>query len=478
MWKRCVVLPALILGVGDDMKQLWRPGEFRSCTNLRLVANVGLVACGQCDNCHKERQLMWIGRNLMEMQTGEYGLFATLTYGVSDRLYDYSYWPVGADIFVKTDVAEYLKRFRKHMLTDWRQAKRTDDGRAEYCRQHQLPVFPERPRMRTFVVGERGDMKQRCHWHLLLYLTGSRGPSDLPLGRFGLHGKYPEEILAHVKYQVIDGDHLRRDFRPGSGVDWYQSDRTFWPHGLVKYEERVPQHPFYVCNYLVADQTMGSDVARPSQSRRPILGADYLEQLALQHVDQMISPQERAFTLPRNAGYRAGGVMGEGSDGRLVTRRRAPLTSYWMGRSAARIFGLAFARLWSEAHAADPERYAAAYPRSDFIDDIVEAEQDAVFEKQHKDEPMVKDDLRDEFIDAIVRDARSNANGGWVRGSNEERRESAQAYADALSPGALRWLFGASLSDNRRLKRTALKRYWRMSADAPGSQSGVDKKSD
>lgn len=457
------------------MKQLWRPGEFRSCTNVRLVPDVGLVACGQCESCHKQRQLMWIGRNLMEIQTGEYGLFATLTYGVTDRLYDESYRPVGADVFVKRDVAEYLKRLRKHIWTDWQQANSTEKDRKAYCAQHQLPVFPDKPTVRTFVVGERGEVKQRCHWHLLLYLKGSRGPRDLSIGRFGLHGKYPDEIVGHVKYQVIDANHPRWDFRPGSGIDWCQSDRTFWPHGLVKYEEVVPQHPFYVCNYVVADQTMGSAVSRPSQSRRPILGADYLEQLARQHVEQMISPQDRAFTLPRNPGYtgwRQGGVMGETADGRLLMRQRAPLTSYWLGRSAARIFGLAFVRLWAEAHALDPQRYPAAYPRSELIDSIVEAEDEEVYENDHHGEATVNDDLRAEFLDAVRRS--EEADGNW----RARIGKSVEAFADALSPAALKSLFGASLSENRRLKRTAIKRYRKMMADGERRESAVDNKSD
>lgn len=398
---------------------------------------------------------MWIGRNLAEIETGEYGVFATLTYGRSDRMYE-EYRPVGADIFCPDDYRGYLMRVRKHIVTDWKQAKRSEEGRREYCRINGQAVFPPAPTLRTFVVGERGESKgQRCHWHLLMYFKGCRGPVGLPMDRYCFHGKYPPEVMAGVNVNIIEPGKLRWDFRRGSGIDWQQSDRTFWPYGMVKYSAMDPRHPFYVCDYIVEDQNAGIETARPSQSRRPILGAAYFEDLARQHVEQGLSPQERTFKLPRNYGY------------------EGPMSSYWLGRSSARVFALKFIELWAEAHAADPVRYSEQPPRSDFLDKILEEEADRQYEKQNRGKPEVYDELREEFAEAIRKERmalKAKRPGdigayGPLKGEAEADPErSAAEYAQALSQSALRKLADASWSESRRLKRIAIKRHRKINS--------------
>lgn len=407
---------------------LWQPGEYRSCTTPRLVRDVGPVSCGVCANCGKSRMRDWIGRNLIEAETASYTLFATLTIG-GDRLYDGSAENVRSWMFHPDDVRAYLKRMRKFLVQEWRGAGRSDEARRAYLHRHDLAVLPDKPpRLRYFLTGEQGDARQRCHYHLLLHFYGCKGPADLQVGRFMFHGKYPPGVV--VNACIVDPAKPRWDFRKGSGVDWVKSDRTYWPFGLVRYQEFVPEHAYYVAAYVTKGVGEGQ-VMRPGISRAPLLGAHHLERLARQYVEQWLAPQAKTYCVPRNEGY----------------RHHNP--EYWLSEAACRHLCRTFVRLWGEACKVDPTR-PEQYPTSELVDECVAwDEAEAARKRAVKDGVRsVRDQVEDEFA-GVERRQRNRARKGLRRDLSDVKFDWASRLKGEFA-GPLFELFGVNSPPHER----------------------------
>lgn len=365
--------------------QLWRKGEARQCVDPRVVRLVGLVECGQCVNCAKQRIHRWIGRMMAEGLTCQFGLFATLTIG-GDQLYQrVSGENLLANRFEPDEVREYIKRFRSFLDYEWQRASKTEAGLRVYLAHNQLSEVPaSKPKLRYFVVGENGDQYGRCHYHLLMFFYGCRGLVDFPpLDRFMWHGKYPDGVVVNAR--LADGPPVWEAGKRVRGIDYYPSAKTFWPHGIVKYRELLPEHAYYVGPYIA--KALGVEVMRPGISRRPVLGAFFFENLARQYVEQGLSPQKRVFSLPRNEGYT--GFNPE----------------YWMTDASLRHLCRAFVRLWREAWLADPVGRDEEYPYSELVDAYV-AWQDAEDARKTNVRLGVRP-VHDQLVDAFAaREAR------------------------------------------------------------------------
>lgn len=438
--------------------KLWAKGQHRSCTNLRLVRDVGLVACGQCENCHKGRIKDWVGRCLLEAQDCDHAFFATLTVG-SDRMFDPHLDPVRSVMFHREDVTAYLKRLREVAVKEWRKAKKTQAGRDGYRDRHELIAFPEKqPKLRLFWAGELTDRKARVHYHLIQYWTGCKGPSDLPIGRFCFHGKYPPEVVEHLNLQVIDRDNPRWDFRRGSGMDWHKSDRTYWPFGMVRYLEFDARHAFYVAGYIVLSNGT-TDVMRPGVSRRPILGAEHLCRLAESYVDQMLAPNVKTYKLPRNEGY------------------HGPLEEYWLPESGVRLLCREFVARWAIAHAVDPARYAAEWPKSELVDNYIFEEEERRYEKANAGKPTREDEMWLEAADQRKREAvalrkrepirlADVGRGGVARIMDQLGEAVPEEINELISKTALKKMADASFSEGVRLRKRAVERYRKLKTGA------------
>lgn len=114
--------------------------------------------------------------------------------------------------------------------------------------------------VRYFVTGEYGSAKGRAHWHILLYWQGA----------------VPDVELETEMYR------------------W-----KYWRHGFSHWSKLGHKAVRYACKYLLKDET--DDAAQmygPRMSKKPPLGDDYFRWLALQYVDQGLSPQDLYYSFP------------------------------------------------------------------------------------------------------------------------------------------------------------------------------------
>ena len=107
------------------------------------------IPCGSCIGCRMARAKDWTTRLILESRQHKFNYFVTLTYADKSlpRL------KTGQPYLEKTDLQKFLKRFRLRLGTS---------------------------KLRFFACGEYGDLTQRPHFHLILFLD-----DPLPLNRFG-----------------------------------------------------------------------------------------------------------------------------------------------------------------------------------------------------------------------------------------------------------------------------------------------------
>lgn len=122
-------------------------------------------------------------------------------------------------------------------------------------------------KFKYFAVGEYGSMKGRSHWHLVMFWEGEAPPHELSTTsakRF--HNKY-------------------------------------WPHGFQHWEKPNAKSIRYVCKYLQKDIGKDERQGHLAMSKKPPLGHEYFQRLALKYVDQGLAPQtlEYKFNEIRNA---------------------------------------------------------------------------------------------------------------------------------------------------------------------------------
>lgn len=110
--------------------------------------------------------------------------------------------------------------------------------------------------VRYIVAGEYGSKKGRAHWHCVLFFKGTS--PDVP----------QEERF-----------------------DW-----KHWPHGFSYFQRPDYKGFSYVLKYALKEQTKGA-VNHLAMSKKPILGWEFIKELAEKHVNQGLSPQSAAYSF-------------------------------------------------------------------------------------------------------------------------------------------------------------------------------------
>lgn len=255
------------------------------CVTPVILRNGSRVACRRCWQCQENRVNDWVGRCIAEKKTARHTSSVTLTYG---RDIDEESSTFGqadhmrAAVLTYSDVQRWLKWLRK-------------DG------------FP----CRYFAVGEYGSLKQRAHWHLVVF--------------------WQDEPPAHPVARRFDEPH--------------------WKHGVSYYEPCESGRAIrYVCKYLQKD---AGDALRfidgPHMSKTPPLGAAYFAKRAGRFVENHLAPQDGFYTFP-----------GEDDDRKGRPRR------YLLTGKSLDMFCQSFVDQWVAAH---PGKW---WPHSQLIEDYLD----------------------------------------------------------------------------------------------------------
>lgn len=117
--------------------------------------------------------------------------------------------------------------------------------------------------VRYIVAGEYGTKKGRAHWHIILFF----------------YGKFPD----------IDID---------KRFDW-----SFWPHGFSYFQEPDYGGFYYILKYCLKDYSSSVRQNHIAMSKKPPLGHEFFQRLAVDYVRDGLSPQsfEYSFANIKNA---------------------------------------------------------------------------------------------------------------------------------------------------------------------------------
>lgn len=124
--------------------------------------------------------------------------------------------------------------------------------------------------VRYIVAGEYGELRDRAHWHGILFFKG-----DLPV-------------------------------MPAIGKE--KQSWAFWPHGYVYCQHISPRGYHYVLKYLLKDQRLDGrkhtvDATHYGLSKKPPLGAEFLTGEAVKAARQGSLPPEPTYQVPGARGY-------------------------------------------------------------------------------------------------------------------------------------------------------------------------------
>lgn len=172
------------------------------------------------------------------------------------------------DDWVGRNIAESKTAIAAHVVTlTYGQDKTTGDTdhlRAAVLTYSDVQKYLKKLRadgypVRYFVVGEYGSLKGRAHWHIILY--------------------WQKDVPEHK---------LREDFM-----------QEHWEHGWSYWDKCSPGAVRYACKYLLKDPADDQKQGwGPMPSKKPPLGHEYFKSLAMQYVDQGISPHDLFYKFP------------------------------------------------------------------------------------------------------------------------------------------------------------------------------------
>ena len=223
-----------------------------------------MVPCSKCPACIANRKNDWTGRLNAEAMSAAAVYFVTLTY--RDEPAE----------FVYRDVQLMMKRLRKAA------AERNFS-------------------VRFFCVGERGNLKGRIHWHLLLFL-------DRP-----------------INFAV-----------PKPGELW-----RFWDHGWTQLKRLSPSDMLrsirYVSKYAIKSMGQDDKSCRMRCSMKPLIGAAFLDEYARKLAIQGL-PAKGSYTLPDTV-YTSGRKAGCPIKFRLTHAAARRFASVYMDTWDARWLG-------------------------------------------------------------------------------------------------------------------------------------------
>lgn len=158
-------------------------------------------------------------------------------------------------------------------------------------------------KVRYFAVGEYGTLKGRAHWHVVLFWQ-----TPAP------HRPQGENIACE-----------------------------FWPHGFSYWLGCEPYQIRYAMKYINKDFDDQRALRSMAMSKKPILGAQYFEELAGRYVDAGMSPQRPFYKF------------------REVLNKEGKPLEFYMPPLVAAKFCSAFIRQWTA-------KRGGHWPTSDFVD--------------------------------------------------------------------------------------------------------------
>lgn len=233
-------------------------GETNVCKTPRVVYVKGHqveVACQKCSQCSFNRRKDLAGRNIAESKFSVASWTMTLTYGRDE---DDNVDHLRAAVLTYSDVQSFLKLLRWHGY-----------------------------RFSYTVSGEFGSLEGRAHWHLVIHWKNEPPP------RCGFMGfKETQEWHDKVPWSTQDRPvrfnwwRLGEDGKPAS--EW-------WPWGYVETAHMTYEGVHYMLKYITKNENDKQAQGRLSMSTNPILGAEFLENLAEKHVGLGIVPQTPSY---------------------------------------------------------------------------------------------------------------------------------------------------------------------------------------
>lgn len=208
------------------------------CISPTNLPEIGPVACRFCWQCENNRVNDLVGRCIAEQRVSAKTLAITLTYRGDV--------PNSAFLVYK-DVQDFLKRLRKKY------------GKVRYI-----------------CAGEYGSKKGRAHWHIILFFK-DKAPSQA----WSPDGRRPWDYI------------LPRWIRdPWARIRWKP-----WPHGISYVQEPDYGGFRYLLKYALKDQRQEVSTRNLTMSKKPPLGAEWVEQLAERYVAQDLAPQDLFYSF-------------------------------------------------------------------------------------------------------------------------------------------------------------------------------------
>jgi hypothetical protein len=200
------------------------------------------VPCKLCWRCKQNRINDFIGRSLAEAAVSAHSCAITLTYAPRDDLADKVVTPKHFQLFMK------LMRRAGHKI-------------------------------RYLVAGEYGELKDRAHFHAILFFTHIE-PSGRPAPSYmGDLIRFPENFQP-----------FSRDIPSMHMVHIKE-----WPHGHVKVDWSVDDRSIrYVCEYVLTDKKTGW----LSMSKKPPLGAEWFARKAQRALEFEVMPSGFEYLPP------------------------------------------------------------------------------------------------------------------------------------------------------------------------------------
>lgn len=208
------------------------------------------VPCRQCWRCRKSRVDDYVGRCLAEAATSQAVCTVSLTYAPRDDLADKILHPRHFQLFMK------LLRRAGH-------------------------------KVRYLVCGEYGELRDRSHFHAILFFEHLAPRTSGPPPAYNPHhladpsksgpfsSEIPHQRMAHIRE---------------------------WPHGHILADWSLDEKSIrYVCKYLLADD---KNRAWFSLSKKPALGAAWFAQKAAQARDLGVLPSSFQYAPPSGSGNR------------------------------------------------------------------------------------------------------------------------------------------------------------------------------
>lgn len=213
------------------------------CISPGMIMVRGLqtaIACNNCWQCRGNKVRDLVGRCIAESRYAVATSVITLTYGTDRTVGAGNTTTLSAQILTYSDVQKWLKRLRR-------------DG------------YP----LRYVIAGEYGSAKGRAHWHVIAFWQERKPP--------------------HPPY-LADGS-----------VRWW--DDPWWTRhpdsagGHSHWMDFSPNAAAYVAKYVLKNEEDEKAQAFVRYSKKPLLGARFLEDLACRYVSAGLSPDRNRYSF-------------------------------------------------------------------------------------------------------------------------------------------------------------------------------------